>query len=998
MFLLTLLGAASAWAQTWYSPNERLRIENITEGTDVFIYSMCRVDGTGANFSRFIVNDGNAAGTLNATPTSLLAAPASAIWRVASKVAIKNDAQTVVGYQVTFKRKKETGGFLGLNGTTNATEAGDAHKFVVTQWKSDPYVSGTAKSGNDVWYEDVDGTPRNQSAMQVTDPIYLVSSLSAKSLNTANGTFNTGNVNGYPIAFYSVTPDNSSTNPFAQEAVTDANGWKSGLTWLRMKINSNSWSYVETGSLYRDDQGLTIGHSNPSKNLSALWAIAGNEDDGYQFYNLQAGPTKVLGMTGSEAAARVNMVDAANPGNGVATTFDITYNEDHSYWYIKKHGNNNDYINCRHPYIAHWGTSLASGNSGSSFMFELVDLDAFVSAEKTATLALIEDWKKVPAIWSEAGDHYDAINNATLSSPITGAELTTYSAAVRNASESFMGKDGTRITATNQATNARGGAKMYFDATSNTFKGRNPSAYTLDEVMTLKPNDNFTFKLYNATADKYIGKPTGQGSGSTTAVALSNAANFDLYTSRNFNDNVVVFCVNGTATMHLLNTFDISAYKNDNNTDPGSWWLLSKDVSRHDLKAALALLSWVRPGVGYYTYSGSTNVESAKATANSLLNDASATSEAIQTSIATLNEIFSNSTINQPKVGNLYRFKGKVSGKYMCASTTGQMSMVSENNGVGTIFMLVEGANVDGQPGYKFLSYGTGYYNKETRDNGAPRATAQSVRFYQAEDNKLGYYTLKTNNNIGYGAKYTYDNGNKTDANGNATPCVDRNTTYAANNCDWQIEEVTWLPIPVTNGYSKLGTFVSPVDLKAASAYYDKGGRLKFYTGTIGTDSYFHVEEYTEDVIPANTPFLIEYQDQGSDDYENGCHYLEISNTNVTSSVSDDDNDLEGGLETVAKPTDQGTIYTLQKNETTNTQEFRRYEGENIKIKGFRAYLPVPNGTLIRGMIFGGQPTDIEGAPTGETAAPIVYDLSGRRVQHATKGMYIVNGKKMYVK
>lgn len=955
-----------------------MSIEDIAVDDDVFIYSMCRVNGTGANFSRFIVNDGNAAGTLNATPTSLLAAPASAIWRVASKVAIKNDAQTVVGYQVTFKRKKETGGFLGLNGTTNATEAGDAHKFVVTQWKSDPYVSGTTKSGNDVWYEDVDGTPRNQSAMQDTDPIYLVSSLSAKSLNTANGTFNTGNVNGYPIAFYSVTPDNSSTNPFAQEAVTDANGWKSGLTWLRMKINSASWSYVETGSLYRDDQGLTIGHSNPSKNLSALWAIAGNEDDGYQFYNLQAGPTKVLGMTGSEAAARVNMVDAENPGDGVATTFDITYNEDHSYWYIKKHGNNNDYINCRHPYIAHWGTSLASGNSGSSFMFELVDLDAFVSAEKTATLALIEDWKKVPAIWSEASTHYSTISNATLSSNITGEQLTTYSAAVRSASESFMGMDGTRFTARNRdnVTAARIGAYMYLDASSNTLKGRTTSTHTYDEVMTLKPNDNFTFKLYNATADKYIGKPTGQNPGSTSAVTLSNAANFDLYTSNGFNDNVVVFCVNGTATMHLLNELTISAYSST--ADMASRWLLSKDVSRHDLKAALALLSWVRPGVGYYTYSGLTNVESAKATANSLLTDANANSEAIQTSIATLNDIFSNSTINQPEVGKLYRFKGKVSGKYMASPSNSADKMTlhaTSANGAETVFWLKEN-----ESGNKILqSFGNGYYVTETHTAKAQKASANTITFIAAESGNLGYYTLKTS----YTSPYMYDDNNDTE--------VDRNSTYVANNCDWQIEEVTWLPIPVTNGYSKLGTFVSPVDL------VPNDNRLKFYTGVIKGD-YLSVTKYEGNEIPAGTPFLIEYQNEEFSEYKNGCYYLQISNTNATFSG---DNDLRGGLETVTKASVQGnnnTIYTLQKtggNPATDKQEFRKFTGNNVK--GFRAYLPVPDGAQIRGMIFGGQTTDIESATT-ETAAPVIYDLSGRRVQHATKGMYIVNGKKMYVK
>ena len=972
MFLLTLVGGVTVWAQTstWYSPGSRLSIEKIGVGTNVFIYSMCRVYGNGSNYSRFIVSNGDAAGTFNATPVSLLTKSTSAIWQVASKEKVQSDGKT--GYQVTFKRNKGADGFLGLDGTTNATTAGNAHKMVVTQWKSDPYVSGTTKSGTDVYYEDEHGTPVQQSSMQDTDPIYLVSSLSVKSLNTANGSFNTDKGNGYPVVFYSVDEQTVSINPFTQVAVTNADGWLSNVKWLRMKINSASWSYVETGSLYRDTQGLTIDHPNASGNLSALWAIAGTEENGYKFYNLHAGPSKVLGMTGTEAGARVNMVDATNPGEGVTTTFDIKYHDEQNYWYIKKHGDNNDYVNCRRPYIAHWGTSLALGNSGSSFMFELVDLNVFVNAEKTATLSLIEDWTRVSDFWSEATDHYNAINNATLSSSITNTELTTYSAAVRAASESFLRLDGTRFTATNQADNARRGSKMYFDASTTQFKGRNPSTYTQDEVMTLKPNDNFTFKIYNAATDKYIGTPTGWASGSTSAVALSNAANFDLYTS-GLNNNVVVFCVNGTATMHLLNDFSISAYSST--SDVASCWLLGQEFSRYNLKSALAIPELIGPGIGHYTYTGdNANYQQTISSAQSVLSNAEATDDQIQASIEAMNTISQNTSINQPEVNKLYRFKGKVSGKYMASPSNNASKMTlkaTSANGAETVFLLQE----NGSGEKILLSFGNGYYVKDTHTANAQKAYANTISFNKAESGNPGYYTLKTNHT----SPYMYDDNDQTE--------VDRNTTYAANYCDWKIEEVQWLPIPVTNGYSKLGTFVSPV------ALIRDASRLKFYTGTIQTDSYFHVKEFTENVIPAGVPFLIEYQD-GSE-YVNSCSYVEVSSG--TASLGEGvTNHLQGGLETVATP---GEIYTLQKTGSdpeTHKQEFWRYTGDFIK--GFRAYLPVPTGGNIRGMIFGGTTTDIEGATTEETAAPVIYDLSGRRVQRATKGMYIVNGKKMYVK
>lgn len=1462
MFLLTLVGGVSVWAQTtWYSPGSRLSIENIAVGTDVFIYSMCRVNGNGSNFSRFIVSNGDAAGTLNATPGSLLTASTNAIWQVASKEEVQSNGKT--GYQVTFKRNKGANGFLGINGTTSTTTAGDAHKMVVTQWKSDPYVAETSKSGTDVWFEDPNGNPVQQADMATSDPVYLVSALTGKSLNTSEGIFNTEKANGYPIAFYRVNAHTSPAGAYMQTAAVavDGTNWASGVKWLRMKINSGSWSYVETGSLYRDEQGLTINHPKCSGTISALWAIAGNETNGYQFYNLQAGPSKVLGMTGTEGGARVNMVDATSPGEGVTTTFDIQYHETEGYWYIKKHNGNNDYINCRHPYIAHWGTSDAYGNSGSSFAFELVDLDAFVSADKAATLSLIEDWKKVPAIWSDASTQYNNINGVSFSEGgVTAAELKNFADIKQAASESFLALNGTRFTAANRdnATAARIGAYMYLDASSNKLKGRTTSTHTYDEVMTLKPNDNFTFKIYNAAVDKYVGTPGG----TTSGVALSNAANFDLFTSNGYNDNVVVFCVNGTATMHLLNGLDVSNYSST--SDMASRWLLSTDFSRYELKTAidaattwkenlytlttryananlisakpmrvvytfssaiataqaalqasngtqetrtaaketlnaalqtaqgawlgelgtsqqyrlrsasigennyltlgqdmtgdegnarlltkdesnpnqiftlvpgtdanagkyiivsngqqltdlagwntemtaagtpyafeaadlangifnvrttLGLLglnsdvtdenlstdtepnnyvysnkavtdnsSWylepitptdgttgtdalaatynsqgwyekylpniispesvpvvaayktvrdnaksiideqtsatqanintaklelelsytellqnfimqaaatqsyrlkykcdndnvfymtitpdvtethevnvmtvtgkdlagkkqifnlipatgadagkfyikecttnkriyfgakwwnpglsesqgilftpeyttlegvdgivlrlknsngaqytdkylapssATPGNGAYAYTnqngttetsetygywiiepsvssnlistlqtkiaqaakyathlgtgvnqysntaGWTNddIRDNNATASAYVNSTGAGQEPnntiLQSWIDTYTQFLGSISINQPEIGKLYRFKGKASGKYMCASGNGQMSMVDANDGMATIFMLVAGENVDGQPGYKFLSYQTGYYNKDTHSNGAQAATAQSVRFYQAEDDAIGYYTLKTNYS---GSKYTYDNGNQ------STPVVDRNSSYANNNCDWKIEEVNELPISVTNGFSKLGTFVSPVALD------NDASLLKFYTGTIDGE-YFRVTEYEEEVIPAGVPFLIEYQ--GGDDYANGCVKLTVSSKSVNKVTTA----LRGDIETVATPTNEGTIYTLQKtgsDPATDKQEFRQYTGTTVK--GFRAYLPVPAGKRIRGMIFGGTTTDIEGATTEETAAPVIYDLSGRRVQRATKGMYIVNGKKMYVK
>lgn len=344
-------------------------------------------------------------------------------------------------------------------------------------------------------------------------------------------------------------------------------------------------------------------------------------------------------------------------------------------------------------------------------------------------------------------------------------------------------------------------------------------------------------------------------------------------------------------------------------------------------------------------------------------------------------------TINQPTVGKLYRFKGKANNKYMAAaSSNAQMTMVSNADLASTIFIVCEGNAINNQTAYKLLSYNTGYYTKETRANGALADAANSVLMKTSEGNNSGYYTLYTDYS---GSKYIYDN----------NTVVDRNGTYKANNCDWTIEEVTWLPIPVSSTY-RFGTFFSPVNIALTDQYYEKDARMKFYTGRLDDEGYVVLDK-VNDNIPANTPYVIELTSESG--YGNGCQYLKIADS--APAIDASTYDLRGGLETIAKPTDQGTIYTLQAAWDDNTDDhnsvtdvaFRIYNGTNIL--GCRAYLPVSGTQPVKGLRFNeGTTTRIESLEAGQTHEIEVYDLSGRRVERAGKGLYIINGKKVYIK
>ena len=447
-----------------------------------------------------------------------------------------------------------------------------------------------------------------------------------------------------------------------------------------------------------------------------------------------------------------------------------------------------------------------------------------------------------------------------------------------------------------------------------------------------------------------------------------------------------------------------------------SAWVL---IPATDLEAAVASLTTITSGVdfskpvgtamGQYSEpSGTTTDGLATLTANYKTYKTQVTEALASNNVTTMETAFNNFktnvsnlitaektaayatvTINQPTVGKLYRFKGKASGKYMNAATATpsadtKMGMTDNADLASTIFIVCEGDDINNQTAYKLLSYNTGYYTKNTHNNGALASAANSVLMKASEGNNIGYYTLYTNYS---GAKYIYDN----------NTVVDRNSNYKANNCDWTIEEVTWLPIPVSSTY-RFGTFFSPVDIALTDYYYSKDARMKFYTGRLDNEGYVVLDK-VNDNIPANTPYVIELTSESG--YGNGCQYLKIADS--APAIEESTYNLRGGLETVTKP--EGTIYTLQaawddttddNNSTTNVA-FRIYNGTNIL--GCRAYLPVSGTQPVKGLRFNeGTTTRIESLEAGQTHEIEVYDLSGRRVERAGKGLYIINGKKVYIK
>lgn len=536
--------------------------------------------------------------------------------------------------------------------------------------------------------------------------------------------------------------------------------------------------------------------------------------------------------------------------------------------------------------------------------------------------------------------------------------------------------------------------------------------------------DGYTIQSAYFGSKQFIKLTASTNNGNTNYSLVSNeseASHFDIdlidacnqYTLKARGNN---YPVHGRYMLDNYSEGPLTTWASEKN-NASAWYLYPTT----NLEAAVASLTTITSGVDYskqvgtalgqYSEPGGTTTEGlATLTANYKTYKQQVTDALTSNNVTTMETAFNNFktnvsdlitaekttayttlTINQPTVGKLYRFKGKASGKYMNAATATpsadtKMGMTDNADLASTIFIVCEGDDINNQTAYKLLSYNTGYYTKNTHNNGALASAANSVLMKASEGNNSGYYTLFTNHS---GSKYIYDN----------NTVVDRNGSYKANNCDWTIEEVTWLPIPVSSTY-RFGTFFSPVNLALTDTYYSKDARMKFYTGRLDNEGYVVLDK-VNDNIPANTPYVIELTSQSG--YGNGCQYLKIADS--APAIEANTYDLRGGLETIATPTDQGTIYTLQaawdetadNNNSATNVAFRIYNGTNII--GCRAYLPVSDTQPVKGLRFNeGTTTRIESLEAGQTHEIDAYDLSGRRVERAGKGLYIINGKKVYIK
>lgn len=409
-----------------------------------------------------------------------------------------------------------------------------------------------------------------------------------------------------------------------------------------------------------------------------------------------------------------------------------------------------------------------------------------------------------------------------------------------------------------------------------------------------------------------------------------------------------------------LNTLDINWKTTFDNTVPTALNILTTTASTTTYDAAASVLNTLKsgylayprmnqptPGKFYRFKSVKHNTQRLRSDVGGVYtaSDATATTNRLLCGSATDNG--RNSIFYLDENNNLVAY---VEGQYM---TTNNSSLTTVGN-AGTAFSFM--------PGVDYASYRI--CNSAGRSIYCKKVTKSTEQTTTGEDDNETTTTVNTD-------YYFWDFGNVSYG-------------HTDNGYDWTIEEVGWLPVGV-NTAAGYGTLKSPVALEQSY------GRITAYKGTV--DGSTLRLKPIEGNIPAGTPVVFKY----NTGVEDGNVFLQV----MTDETEAPSQDLTGSYVTLPKSTAEAgkVVYTLQ--QIGGNTGFYQYSGTNIM--GFRAYLSLNEAVATQAGAIG---LEFDNAVTGideivfddDVKQSNIYDLSGRRVNRMTKGMYIVNGQKVLIK
>ena len=509
------------------------------------------------------------------------------------------------------------------------------------------------------------------------------------------------------------------------------------------------------------------------------------------------------------------------------------------------------------------------------------------------------------------------------------------------------------------------GTFLTHTGTETTLKGTTDYIGNENTLWRVLEGDGTNVKLQNVATGKYIGEIRN-----SVAVTMAEEASAKMFaiTNQTACYGVIKETTGASyAYAHINGSNVLVGWESGANA---SQWILQIYIAKDDLIDLLSQTN-AKFGTSIGLYATTEELTAAVAAGQSLVNNESASDEDINSAIADIvAKTPATPVLNTPQTGKFYRLQNAKSGKWLSGSYS-TITAETDQDELATVFYVGENNEL--------LSYKGGrYYNCSSKAY-TNIGESQAGNFELAVGGpSAGIITYKNNGYYVYGAK--------ADSNLDRGSGTGTDTGY-----NWEITEVTWLPVPM-NADAGYATLYAPVALKNSS-------RVEAYVGTQNGNVFSMNRVDEEDgIIPANTPVILKYL-TGIDGSTGTvpCVFLEISNSTKTSGLDNSlrgtfaDELVSGDAYVLSKPADGSVgLYKAAKNQNGNTQWLNQ---------GFHAYLPAGTGNA-RFLTFNFD----DNAETGinaveiEEAAPAnaaIYDLSGRRVQSAKSGLYIINGKKV---
>lgn len=321
-------------------------------------------------------------------------------------------------------------------------------------------------------------------------------------------------------------------------------------------------------------------------------------------------------------------------------------------------------------------------------------------------------------------------------------------------------------------------------------------------------------------------------------------------------------------------------------------------------------------------------------------------------------------SLNKPANGTFIRIHSSAASQAAMPYLSSETSMVKDNraaylvgkdgeNEAKTIFFY---------NGNKLLAYETGYYLENISNFAGYKdiTTGTSIQFSEASNRAAGCYNVKFNGN-----RFLY-----TQVSGSYY-FTDAGSSAPADCYNFQMEYVESLPLSV--GAAGYATLIAPVALEIPAGV--EVYTVAFEDGKAKLTS-------ISDVIPANVGVVVKAAQ--------GTYNFNITTTEnvATSALS--------GVPNTENVASESAAFILANGK--HGVGFYKLSSANRTIHGFRAFYTAPaEAQAVSAFLLEDNVTGIEEIETSADKAPI-YDLSGRRVAKAEKGVYIQNGRKIFVK